>query len=476
MNLNDFSYCYLNNIYRTGDVVAFELALADRLFKRCAISLVNSEQLIEIANMDNLIKDFKIVDGLLKCTTVKIVPAIPGIESEIGKLTEIKQDEGSFYALIREGSDKDYVMIDEKLMDVTGNEDNLVGAGLAKFTDIRHSSSFTGVWNKLYPSENVSSSKALAQVKSHVSNLNTAVKKISGESLTSAQTKTIYETSNDYDDSPYNQQRGWGSVYCVVNKKIKYADGNNHTLVSCYDLVGGGYLVSACMMGKYVYAKMLKVSGVGIDPTNPKTYLNDLAKSDTYVPGGTSNGNSSGSSSTNAKVNTWLSQQGVEVSTLAPKQISLMEGIYGLLGTPYKSCRHSKGCDGYCYDSNNPSHLDAATFIWRSFRDADMRINSLTCNALLSDGHFSRVAWKDRKPGDVLVTFGEKKPHAMFYLKDKGNTLTVVEAIAGKESKVTDLARGTSIYSSKNGSKNLVHYGSKGGKKYVLLRYNGIAN
>ena len=52
----------------------------------------------------------------------------------------------------------------------------------------------------------------------------------------------------------------------------------------------------------------------------------------------------------------------------------------------------------------------------------------------------------------------------------------MVEAIAGKESKVTDLARGTSIYSSKNGSKNLVHYGSKGGKKYVLLRYNGIAN
>ena len=65
---------------------------------------------------------------------------------------------------------------------------------------------------------------------------------------------------------------------------------------------------------------------------------------------------------------------------------------------------------------------------------------------------------------------------AYYYLKDKGNTLTVVEAIAGKESKVTDLARGTSIYSSKSGSKNLVHYGSKGGKKYVLLRYNGIAN
>ena len=48
MNLSDFNYCYLNNIYRTKDVVAFELALADKLFKHCAIYLVDSEHLIEI--------------------------------------------------------------------------------------------------------------------------------------------------------------------------------------------------------------------------------------------------------------------------------------------------------------------------------------------------------------------------------------------------------------------------------------------
>lgn len=70
MNLSDFNYCYLNNIYRTKDVVAFELALADKLFKHCAIYLVDSEHLIEIEKMDDLIKDFKIVDGLLKCTKV----------------------------------------------------------------------------------------------------------------------------------------------------------------------------------------------------------------------------------------------------------------------------------------------------------------------------------------------------------------------------------------------------------------------
>lgn len=128
-------------------------------------------------------------------------------------------------------------------------------------------------------------------------------------------------------------------------------------------------------MGKYVYAKMLKVSGVGIDPTNPATYLNNLAKSGTYVPGGSNSSSNNGSSSTNSKVNTWLSQQGIEVSTLAPKQVSLMEGIYGRLGTPYKACRHSKGCDGYCYDSNNPSHLDAATFIWRSFYDRNYKVD-----------------------------------------------------------------------------------------------------
>lgn len=65
MNLSDFNYCYLNNIYRTKDVVAFELALADKLFKHCAIYLVDSEHLIEIEKMDDLIKDFKIVDTIL---------------------------------------------------------------------------------------------------------------------------------------------------------------------------------------------------------------------------------------------------------------------------------------------------------------------------------------------------------------------------------------------------------------------------
>lgn len=136
MNLSDFNYCYLNNIYRTKDVVAFELALADKLFKHCAIYLVDSEHLIEIEKMDDLIKDFKIVDGLLKCTTVKIVPAFNGIESEINKLTEIKQDTGSFYALAKEGANNNYVIIDEKQIDINGDQDNLIGPGLAKFLDI----------------------------------------------------------------------------------------------------------------------------------------------------------------------------------------------------------------------------------------------------------------------------------------------------------------------------------------------------
>ena len=141
MNLSDFNYCYLNNIYRTKDVVAFELALADKLFKHCAIYLVDSEHLIEIEKMDDLIKDFKIVDGLLKCTTVKIVPAFNGIESEINKLTEIKQDTGSFYALAKEGANNNYVIIDEKQIDINGDQDNLIGPGLAKFLDIKLSNS-----------------------------------------------------------------------------------------------------------------------------------------------------------------------------------------------------------------------------------------------------------------------------------------------------------------------------------------------
>ena len=141
MNLNDFNYCYLNNIYRTGDIVAFELDLADKLFKHCAIYLVDSEHLIEIEKREDLIKDFKIVDGLLKCTTVKIVPAFNGIESEINKMTEIKQDDGSFYALVKEGADNGYVIIDEKQIDVNSEQNDFIGPGLAKFLDIKFSNS-----------------------------------------------------------------------------------------------------------------------------------------------------------------------------------------------------------------------------------------------------------------------------------------------------------------------------------------------
>lgn len=82
-----------------------------------------------------------VLNGLLKCTTVKIVPAFNGIESEINKLTEIKQDTGSFYALAKEGANNNYVIIDEKQIDINGDQDNLIGPGLAKFLDIKLSNS-----------------------------------------------------------------------------------------------------------------------------------------------------------------------------------------------------------------------------------------------------------------------------------------------------------------------------------------------
>lgn len=322
------------------------------------------------------------------------------------------------------------------------------------------------VWKVLYPNEKVTSKSALAQIKKKVKNLSTAIKEISGEELTSAQTSNIYNTASDYSDGSYARERGWGTVYCVVNKKIKYADGKKHTLVSAYDLVGGGYLVSGCMVGKYVYAKILKVSGVGVDPTNPDTYLNSLKGKDTYTP--------SGSSTTDSEIASWLSEIGVNSKKLSAKRVTLLESVHGRLGIPYKSCRHSKSCDGYCYDSSNPSHLDAATFVWRCFYDSGNKISSTTCKKLLEDKSFSRVAWKDRKPGDVLVTLGEKEAHAMFYIKDSGNSLTVAEAISGKETKVTKLVRGTTIYTDQSGTKSSTHFGKSGGKKYVLLRHNAI--
>lgn len=336
-------------------------------------------------------------------------------------------------------------------------------------------SSFLQVWKALYPKEKVDTNDIMNIVHGKVKNLNAAIKSVSGESLTSAETNEIYNTANDYSDCDYAHDRGWGVVYCVVNQKITYADGKKHTLVSAYDMVGGGYLVSASMIGKYVYAKMLKVSGVGVDPTNPQTYLNKLEGSDTYVPGGSAGNVGNASASLDPKVSAWLTEIGLSYNKLTAKQVTLFESIYRRLGIPYKSCRHNDGCDGYCYDSNNPSHLDAGTFIWKVFNDANLKTNSLTCSSFLKDTSFERIAWADRKPGDILVTLGEEKEHAMIYVRDQGNTLVVAEAKSGKDTQVTYLARGSTIYADKSGTANTVHYGANGGKKYVLLRCKELA-
>lgn len=337
-------------------------------------------------------------------------------------------------------------------------------------------SNFLRVWKALYPNENVDSNQIMEIVKGKVKNLNVAIKSVSGEELSSSETNEIYNTANDYSDCDYAHDRGWGVIYCVVNQKITYADGKKHTLVSAYDMVGGGYLVSASMIGKYVYAKMLKVSGVGVDPTNPQTYLNQLEQSDTFIPGGSNGSTNSNSAiaSSDPKVSAWLTENGLSYDNLSAKQVSLFESIYRRLGIPYKSCRHNEDCDGYCYDSDNPSHLDAGTFIWKVFNDAGLQTNSLTCSSFLNDASFERISWNDRKPGDILVTLGEKKEHAMIYVRDQGNSLVVAEAKSGKDTKVTTLARGSTIYSDKTGTTNTVHYGSSDGKKYVLLRYKGL--
>lgn len=136
MELDKYAYCYLNRIYKGEDILAFEMVLADTLFENRAVFIADTANLYLIVHNDDLIKDFDIVDGLLTCSTAKVVPAYEGLEKSVNTLTKMGEDGGSFYDLVRDGAQNDYVIIDDSKIDVS-SEDSVVGPGLSKFLNIK---------------------------------------------------------------------------------------------------------------------------------------------------------------------------------------------------------------------------------------------------------------------------------------------------------------------------------------------------
>lgn len=147
MNLEKYTYCYLNRIYKSNTVLAFELLLADTFFNERASYLVNADTLKEIVKIDTLIKDFDIVDDLLTSSTDKILSAPAGIEKLIGHLTPLNCNQGSFYDLVRIGADNDYVIIDDKVLNIF-DSDYIVGSGISKFLNIKFSNTTMSAYCK----------------------------------------------------------------------------------------------------------------------------------------------------------------------------------------------------------------------------------------------------------------------------------------------------------------------------------------
>lgn len=147
INLDAYKYCYLNNIYKNDRVAVFELVMANNLFTECVVYSVDAQMLVEIVKNENLVKDFDIVEGLLKCSTVKITTARNDIEKSIGSIKSLNLDQHSFYSLIRDGANGKYILLDKEALNMT--ENSYVGSGVGSFLDIKISDSTMSAYARI---------------------------------------------------------------------------------------------------------------------------------------------------------------------------------------------------------------------------------------------------------------------------------------------------------------------------------------
>ena len=150
-NLKTFKYCYLNNIYKSNKIQIFELLLVDKLFTDFKLYLTVGKELKQLASYNGLIKDFSIVDGVLKCSSTTTLPLYEGIEKNLFKLVDISPEHKTLFDLFRQGALNKYIILEDKI--VKEQQDSYVGSEIAKFTDIKFSTKTMSIYAKIITEE-----------------------------------------------------------------------------------------------------------------------------------------------------------------------------------------------------------------------------------------------------------------------------------------------------------------------------------
>lgn len=325
---------------------------------------------------------------------------------------------------------------------IGSNHGRIIAMAIAAHTDNWYFSSGTAdyfkshngknIWHTLYPEEDdMSLDEMVNIIKSKTKNLNVAIKETSGEDLSTSDTKNIYDTASDYSDSSFSWSRRSTIYHVSPNTKIKYDDGKEHTLVGAYDCITAGQSAHATVIGRVIYAMLLKVGGVDVDPTNPTTYLQSVTSqssqgSDTYIPGTT--------------VTHWYDTYNADTAKMNANRAKILNSCEKYFGIKYDPDANDlkKNTDA----DYVPSTIDSSTFIWRVYNNAGYklktRLKKCSIKKLLNDGNLEEIKVSDMKPGDILIS--EDAGLAAIYVGYKSGAIGVALS-TGAEAPNTSYAK-----------------------------------
>lgn len=167
-----------------------------------------------------------------------------------------------------------------------------------------------------------------------------------------------------------------GSMFVVRDRTSKAYKAGESKVVQFLNCINVGHVQSAMYGGNYIYGAMLKYAGVGVDPTNPNTYMNTLAEGE-WKPSGES---------------AWMEAEGVDLSKITAQGEKTLNEGRKYLGVPY------------VFGATDPSiGLDCSSFVQLVYRNVfGIELPRTTYYQVPVT---KQVSIEEAKPGDLVFYY-----------------------------------------------------------------------
>lgn len=196
-------------------------------------------------------------------------------------------------------------------------------------------------------------------------------------------------------EDPNNYGKCMRSVNQGTLWKDLGADGQMYTLVET-----NGDAFCSAFLGEIAYARMLKYAGVGVDPTNPSTYMNTVKQSGEWTPSGNTD---------------WYKDAGIDTSKLNEKRAKIINEGHKVLGNPYiwgGTTWPNQNADG-TFDIKTGG-MDCSGFTSNVYQRALGVWIGRDTYAQIASPLLEKIDPSEAKPGDLM--FNDSVGHVLIYL------------------------------------------------------------